>query len=68
MLDLIIRLLESLLKMWQGPSAVNTVGSTFRGDNLDKSVSKIKVDSVGIIDNMVGMAGLMPELAGIFGK
>jgi hypothetical protein len=51
--DLIVRLLEVVLKMWQGPSAVNTVGSTFRGDNLNKSDSKIKGDSVGIINNMV---------------
>ncbi len=53
MFDLIVRLLEVVLKMWQGPSAVNTVGSTFRGDNLNKSDSKIKGDSVGIINNMV---------------
>jgi hypothetical protein len=51
--DLIGRLLEGVLKMWQGPSAVNTVGSTFRGDNLDNPDSKIKGDSVGIINNMV---------------
>jgi hypothetical protein len=33
-----------------------TVGSLFCGDNLDKSVSKIKGDSDWIINNMVDRA------------
>ncbi len=51
--NLIGRLLEGVLKMWQGPSTVNTVGSAFCGDNLDESDSKIKGNSVRIINNMV---------------
>jgi len=64
-LCLIHWLLKGIFKMWEGPSAVNTARSAFSSNNLEKSGSKIKGDSVGIINSMVVRDGLEPELAGI---